>query len=110
MSCNDPVQTNETIFTLKVDANPPGLALSAMSPIMQYTRSPKGSVFAYSWNIFGAFQSAILNDGPQIAFGQSSHPMRTAMQALLDGVPAAGMQTFETPPVATSTRGYLVQP
>jgi hypothetical protein len=110
VSCNDPVQTNETIFTLSVDANPPGLALSAMSPIMQYTRSPKGSVFAYSWNVFGAFESALLNDGPQLVFGQSSHPMGAAMQALLDGVPASGMQTFETPPVATSTRGYLVQP
>lgn len=110
VSCNDPVQAKETIFTLNVDAHPPGLALSAMSPIMQYTRSPKGAVFAYSWNVFGAFESALLNDGPPLVFGQSSHPMRAAMQGLLDGVPAAGMQTFETPPVGTSTRGYLVQP
>lgn len=111
VTCNDPDATKkQTIFTLDIDANPPGLALSAMSPIMQYTRSPKGSVFAYSWNVFGAFESALLNDGPQLAFGQSSHPMRAAMQGLLDGVPAAGMQTFETPPMATSTRGYLVQP
>jgi hypothetical protein len=110
VSCNDPAQPRQTIFTLNVAANPPGLALSAMSPIMQYTRCPKGFVFAYEWNVFGAFRSALLNDGPPLAFGQSSHPMRAAMQGLLDGVPAAGMQTFETPPVGTSTRGYLVQP
>jgi len=110
VSCNDPVDAKETIFTLNVEANPPGLALSAMSPIMQYTRDPKGRLFAYSWNVFGAFNSAVLEDGPKLVFGQSSHPMRAAMQGLLDGVPAAGMQTFETPPVATSTRGYLVQP
>jgi len=79
-----------------------------MSPIMQYTRNPKGRVFAYEWNVFGAFASALLDNGPKLVFGQSSHPMRAAMQGLLDGVPAAGMQTFETPPVATSTRGYLV--
>jgi hypothetical protein len=110
VSCNDPVEPTQTIFTLQVDANPPGLALSAMSPIMQYTRDPAGRLFAYSWNVFGAFESALLDDGPKLVFGQSSHAMREAMQELLDGVPAAGMQTFETPPVATSTRGYLVQP
>jgi len=108
VSCNDPVETKETIFTLKVDADPPGLALSAMSPIMQYTRNPKGLIFAYSWNVFGAFESALLKRGPKLVFGRSSHAMRAAMQGLLDGVPAVGMQTFETPPVATSTRGYLV--
>ncbi len=110
VSCNDPVEAKETIFTLNIDANPPGLALSAMSPIMQYTRNPQGLIFAYSWNVFGAFESALLKGGPKLVFGRSSHPMRAAMQELLDGVPAAGMQTFETPPVATSTRGYLVRP
>jgi len=111
VTCNDPDKmNNETIFTLDIDANPPNLALSAMSPIMQYTRDPKGHVFAYSWNVFGAFASAILEDGPKLTFGQSKHSMRAAMQGLLDGVPAVGIQTFETPPVATSTRGYLIQP
>ncbi len=81
-----------------------------MSPIMQYTRDPQGRVFAYTWNVFGAFESAVLRRGPKLAFGQSTHPMRAATQGLLDGVPASGVQTFETPPVATSTRGYLVQP
>jgi len=85
VSCNDPVETKETIFTLRVDPNPSGLALSAMSPIMQYTRDPKGCVFAYSWNVFGAFESALLDDGPQLVFGRSSHAMRAAMQGLLDG-------------------------
>jgi hypothetical protein len=43
VTCNDPDKTkNQTIFTLKIDANPPDLVLSAMSPIMQYTRDPKG--------------------------------------------------------------------
>jgi hypothetical protein len=111
VSCNDPdATTKQTIFTLNVDANPPGLTLSAMSPIMQYTRDPKGRLFAYEWNVFGGFASALLDTGPKLVFGQSSHPMRAAMQGLLDGVPALGMQTLETPPVATSTRGYLVQP
>ncbi len=109
VTCNDPDETKkQTIFTLDIDANPPGLTLSAMSPIMQYTRNPKGLIFAYSWNLFGAFESALLKRGPKLIFGRSSHGMRAAMQGLLDGVPAVGMQTFETPPVATSTRGYLV--
>ena len=109
VTCNDPdATTKQTIFTLNADANQPGLTSSAMSPIMQYTRDPKGRVFAYTWNVFGSFASALLDDGPQLALGQSSHPMRVTMQQLLDGVPAVGMQTFETPPVATSTRGYLV--
>ncbi len=111
VTCNDPDETTkQTIFTLDIDANPPGLTLSAMSPIMQYTRDPKGLVFAYTWNVFGVFASAILDCGPKLVFGLSSHAMRAAMQGLLDGVPAVGVQTFETPPVATSTRGYLVQP
>jgi hypothetical protein len=110
VTCNDPTDPKQFIFTLNVDANPPGLALSAMSPIMQYTRDPQGRVFAYTWNVFGAFESAQLECGPTLVFGTSSHPMRAAMQGLLDGVPAVGMQTFETPPVATSTRGYLIQP
>lgn len=110
VSCNDPANASETIFALNVDANPPGVATSAMSPIMQYTRDPKGRVFAYSWNLFGGFKSALLNSGPQLALGGSAHPMRAAMQDLLAGVPAVGMQTFESAPVATSTRGYLVQP
>ena len=111
VTCNDPDETKkQTIFTLDIDANPPGLAPSAMSPIMQYTRDPKGRVFAYTWNVFGVFASALLDRGPKLVFGQSSHPMRAAMQGLLDGAPAVGMQTFETPPVATSTRGYIVQP
>lgn len=109
VTCNDPDATKQqTIFTLDIDANPPGLALSAMSPIMQYTRDPKGRIFAYSWNVFGAFESALLKRGPKLVFGRSSHAMRAAMQGLLNGVPAVGLQTFETPPVATSTRGYLV--
>jgi hypothetical protein len=111
VTCNDPDKTtNETILNLDIDANPPGLALSAMSPIMQYTRDPQGRVFAYTWNIFGAFASAIIDSGPALIVGQSPHPMRVAIQELLDGVPAAGMQAFETPPMATSTRGYLTQP
>lgn len=110
VTCNDPQTASQTIFTLDVGANPPGLTLSAMSPIMQYTRDPKGFVFAYTWNVFGTYASAILDCGPTLNIGQSSHPMRAVMQELLDGVPAAGMQTLETPPVATSTRGYLIQP
>jgi len=93
-----------------VNTNSADLALSAMSPIMQYTRDPKGRVFAYEWNVFGVFESALLDCGPTLVIGQSSHAMRAAMYGLLDGVPAVGMQTFETRPVATSTRGYLVQP
>jgi hypothetical protein len=110
VTCNDPSDAKQFIFTLHAEANPPGLAKSAMSPIMQYTRDPKGNVFAYTWNVFGAFESALLDYGPTLVIGQSSHPMRAAMQSLLEGVPAAGMQTFETPPVGTSTRGYLIQP
>jgi len=111
VTCNDPDQTKkQTIFTLKIDANPPGLTLSAMSPIMQYTRDPKGLIFAYTWNVFGVFASAILDCGPTLIIGQSLHPMRAVMHGLLHGIPAVGMQTFETPPVATSTRGYLIQP
>jgi hypothetical protein len=109
VTCNDPdPATKATIFTLTIDANPPGLALSAMSPIMQYTRDPQGRVFAYEWNVFGVMQSAQLDCGPVLSFGESTHPMRSTMQGLLDGVPAIGMQTFETPPVGTSTRGYLI--
>jgi hypothetical protein len=111
VTTNDPdPATKKTIFTLNIDANPPGLALSAMSPIMQYTRDPNGNVFAYEWNVFGVFASAALDCGPTVTIGDSTHPMTATMQALLDGVPAAGMQTFETPPVGTSTRGYLIQP
>ena len=110
VTCNDPTDAKQFIFTLRTDAHPPGLAMSAMSPIMQYTRDPNGHVFAYSWNVFGAFQSAQLDCGPTLVIGQSTHPMRAAMQDLLDGVAAVGMQTFETPPVGTSTRGFLIQP
>ena len=112
VTCNDPNDATELIFTLHAPARPPGLTTSAMSPIMQYTRDPQGNVFAYTWNVFGAFQSALLQGGggATLTFGGSRHPMRAAMQGLLDGVPAVGMQTFETPPVGTSTRGYLVQP
>jgi len=109
VTCNDPADAKQFIFTLNADARPPGLALSAMSPIMQYTRDPQGRVFAYTWNVFGAFESALLDCGPALTFGTSSNPMRTVMQEMLDGVPAAGMQTFETPPVATSTRGYIIE-
>jgi hypothetical protein len=84
--------------------------LSAMSPIMQYTRDPKGLVFTYTWNVFGVFANAILDCGPTLIIGQSLHPMRTVMQRLLHGIQAVGMQTFETLPVATSTRSYLIQP
>jgi len=111
VTCNDPdAAKHETIFTLDMDANPPGLALSAMSPIMQYTKDTDGNLFAYTWNIFGAFSSALLDSGPVLTFGKSQHPMRAVMQELLQGVPAAAMQMFETPPVATSTRGFLIQP
>ena len=109
VTCNDPADSKQTIFTLDIAANPPGAAASAMSPIMQYTRDPNGQVFAYTWNIFGTVLSTLLECGPTLVLGESSHPMRAAMQSLLEGVPAAGMQTFETPPVATSARGYLVQ-
>ncbi|HXH38930.1 MAG TPA: hypothetical protein VNN08_09905 [Thermoanaerobaculia bacterium] len=110
VTCNDPTDAKQFIFTLHAEANPPGRTKSAMSPVMQYTRDPLGNVFAYEWNVFGAFESALLDCGPALVIGQSSHPMRATMQALLEGVPAAGMQTFETPPVGTSTRGYLIQP
>lgn len=104
VTCNDPDKANnETILTLDINANPPGLALSAMSPIMQYTRGQKGSFFVYTWIVFGAFASAIFDCGPQLIVGQSPHPMRVAIQELLDRVPAAGMQAFETPPMKTST-------
>ncbi len=59
VTCNDPTDAKQFIFTLHAEANPPGLAKSAMSPIMQYTRDPIGNVFAYTWNVFGAFESAL---------------------------------------------------
>lgn len=110
VTCKDPDPARKSsIFTLQIDCPPPDTSISAMSPVMQYTRDPAGRLFAYTWNVFGVCRSAVLRSGPKLTIGSSSHPMRETLQKLLDGVSAAGVQFFETPPVGTSARGYLVQ-
>jgi len=110
VTCNDPTDAKQSIFTLKVD-DPPTSTASVMSPVTQYTLDPKRRLFSYGWNLNGTFQSSLLDDGggTSIAFGTSSHPMRADMQNVLAGAVPVGVQIFNSPPAAASTRGFLVQ-
>ena len=111
VTCNDPTDPKQFIFTLNVDVSDLVFATSVMSPVTQYTLDPKRHLFSYAWNLNGPFQSALLDDGgPTIQFGQSAHPMRADMQRLLDGAKPVGVQIFDSPPAAASTRGFLVVP
>jgi len=109
VTCNDPADAKQSIFTLQV-GNPPATTTSVMSPVTQYTLDPQRRLFSYGWNLNGTFQtSQFESSGSCIAFGTSSHPMRADMQKVLAGAAPVGVQIFNSPPAAASTRGFIVQ-
>src|SRR5205085_242629 len=111
LTCNDPTDPKQSIFTLHADVADLAFAPRVMSPVTQYTLDPQRRLFSYGWNLNGVFRSALLDDGgaASITFGTSSHPMRADMQNVLAGAVPAGVQIFDSPPAAASPRGFVVQ-
>lgn len=112
VTCNDPVDEHQYIFSLRADEAPMRFSPSAMSPVAQYSRDDQGRLMSCTWNLHGLFRSALVGSGPApvLAFGASPHAMRRDMQALLEGVPPAAIQIFTSPPAATQSRGFFVRP
>jgi hypothetical protein len=112
VTCNDPADAKQFIFKLHADVRALNFTPSAMSPIAQYTIDAKGRLLSCTWNLHGTYQNAMVAGAaaPTVTFGTSGHPMRRDMQALLGEAPAAAVQIFEAPPVATQSRGFYVLP
>jgi hypothetical protein len=112
VTCNDPNDPKQFIFSLHADVGALDFSPSTMSPVAQYTIDPQGRLLSCTWNLHGVYQSAMVAgaSAPSVKFGTSPHPMRVDMQNLLGGSSPAAVQIFESPPVATQSRGFYVLP
>jgi hypothetical protein len=110
VTCNDPQDSTQFIFSLHADVRSLPFSPSTMSPIAQYTIDGQGRLLSCTWNLHGVYRSALVagSSGPTVKFGQSSHPMRKDMQDLLENVAPSAVQIFDAPPVATQSRGFYV--
>jgi hypothetical protein len=65
-----------------------------------------------NWNIFGVDDIYVLDKSTRrkvkMTFGKSTHPMRSDMQKIMGSCPAAMVQVYQSPPVATESRAAFV--
>lgn len=107
----DPKQTGAADFIFRCDADLTGAAAvtSNPSPITQYG-TVDGKLIGARWNILQPFQTYLLSGEQRgrvvVRYGESEHPMRADMQALIGATRASAIRFYQSPPAAIQSRPY----
>ncbi len=110
-TCNDPADAKKAIFTCIADLG--GLTAQAadISPQTEYGQNG-GKLIGCRWNILQPFKGYLLAAADrkrvQLKLGNSTHPMKGDMSALIGNAPALAVRTFQSNPAAIQSRAYYV--
>jgi hypothetical protein len=110
---NDPVQSEEAIFTVIADTEGLPSFTAAISSITEYG-IPDETAIGCRWNILQPFDTFLLEgteprERVKLTYGASTHPMGVAMRELLDDVDPYAIQTYLSQPVAVQSRPYYLK-
>lgn len=110
-TCNDPVTPATSIFSVSADLNGLSAVTADISPQTEYGLF-NNRLIGCRWNMLQPGRAWLLNDADarrvQLQLGDSSHPMRGDIEALIGGTPAAAVRTFQSLPAAIQSRAYFV--
>jgi hypothetical protein len=112
VTCNDPKNSTESIFTCVADVADLIPEMSAFSPITEYGKF-EDQLIGCRWNILQPTNLHFLNSEEskkrvQMTYGNSDHPMKTDMEFLIGESPAFAVRTSMSAPAAIQTRSYYV--
>jgi len=110
ITCNDPANPKENIFTCVSDVKNLIPEASAFSPITEYGKFDD-QLIGCRWNILQPTQLYFLNEiesknRVKLDFGSSTHPMKKDMEALIGNTAAFTVRTSCSAPAAIQTRAY----
>lgn len=112
VTCNDPKNAKETIFTCVAEVADLIPEMSAFSPITEYGQF-EGKLIGCRWNILQPTNLYFMTDKEskkrvQMSYGKSDHPMKKDMQDLIGTTPAFAVRTSMSAPAAIQTRAYYI--
>ena len=106
---DDPTDAGQSIFTCIVNTASLTSIPGNISPITEYG-SHDGELIGCRWNILQPMTTYLLTPGQrtavQLTLGQSKHPMRSDLAALIGNASPVAVQTLNSAPVAIQSRAY----
>jgi hypothetical protein len=112
VTCNDPKDSKESIFTCVADVADLIPEMSAFSPITEYGQFDN-KLIGCRWNILQPTKLHFLTEKQskkqvQMSYGKSDHQMKTDMEILIGDTPAFAVRTSMSAPAAIQTRAYYI--
>jgi hypothetical protein len=108
---NDPSSPSNDIFTCIANLNGLNPIPGNISSITEYGIHDNQPI-ACRWNILQPFKTYFLDDKDagrvELSYGDSCHPMQTAMKELLAGAQVRAVQTFISAPAAIQSRAVYI--
>ncbi len=110
VTCNDPKNAKQSIFTCVADVSKLTPVVAAFSPITEYGKF-NNKLIGCRWNILQPtnlyfFNKAESTKRVKLTYGASSHPMKKDMEKLIGNTPAFAVRTSMSAPAAIQTRAY----
>jgi hypothetical protein len=109
--CQDPVDAAVAIFTAEADLRGLTSVAANLSPQTEFGQVG-GRLIGCRWNILQPYQAYLLSGAEAkrvtMLLGESTHPMKADMAALIGDAPAAAVRTFQSAPVAIQSRAYYI--
>jgi len=113
LNAKNPAATTPLIFSTELDLRGLAPVTNNASPITEYGRA-ENKLIAARWNIYGdytAYLPAPKSKLPvKMTYGPSTQPMRTDLQTIIGAKPCAAVRVYQSPPVATQSRAFYVEP
>ncbi len=112
VTCNDPKESKQGIFTCVADVSALTPEMSAFSPITEYGRF-EDKLIGCRWNILQPTNLYFFDEKEslkrvKLSYGNSDHPMRKDMEQLIGDAPALAVRTSMSAPAAIQTRAYYI--
>jgi len=112
VTCNDPKDSAENIFTCVANVADLIPEMAAFSPITEYGKFDD-QLIGCRWNILQPTCLHFLSSEEskkrvQMTYGNSDHPMKTDMEFLIGDAAAFAVRTSMSAPAAIQTRAYYI--
>jgi hypothetical protein len=112
VTCNDPVNEKESIFSCVADITGLTPEMAAFSPITEYGQF-ENKLIGCRWNILQPTCLHFLEEKEgrkrvKMRYGKSDHPMKKDMENLIGDTAAFAVRTSMSAPAAIQTRAYYI--
>lgn len=105
---NDPTDPSKSICTFTSNLSGLDSVPANFAPITEYGYHDK-RLIACRWNILQPMDTYFLParaTGTYLSFGESSHPMKKDMEALIGGLSPRAIRTYNSPDAAVQSRAF----